>query len=239
MSDDNDTPLVTYRLDGNVAVITIDDGKANAISHVLADQLDLELSHALADDAAAIVILGRPGRFSAGFDLTIMQSGIEEARDLLRVGAELALRIYTFPIPVVLGVTGHALAMGAILLMAADVRVGTRGSFKIGLNEVAIGMPVPKFATELADDRLSRRHLNAAVNLARVYDPEGAVDAGYLDLVVDAEGLVQLTINQAHELADTLKPVGFGRTRTHLRGERAARIEAGLAADIGAFAIEG
>ena len=91
-----------------------------------------------------MAIIGRPGKFSAGFDLSVMTAGPDQARDLLRAGADLALRIYTFPIPVVLGATGHALAMGAILLMAADVRIGADGPFKVGLPEVEIGMPLPR-----------------------------------------------------------------------------------------------
>jgi enoyl-CoA hydratase len=184
------------------------------------------------------VILGRPGKFSAGFDLTTMRAGVGEARDLLRVGAELALRIYTFPVPVVLGVTGHALAMGAIFLLAADTRIGAAGEFKIGLNEVAIGMPVPMFATELASDRLSRRHLTAAVNHARIYDPVGAIDAGYLDEVVSLEDVEQATIDHALLLAGTLTPGGFRQTRTNLRGEQAERVRAGLASDVAAFVVE-
>jgi enoyl-CoA hydratase len=229
---------VTYELDGSVAVIRIDDGKANAISHAIAAELDRGLTQAETDAAGAVVIAGRPGRFSAGFDLTVMRSGIDEARDLLRVGAELALRIYTFPAPVVLGVTGHALAMGAILLLAADTRIGATGEFKIGLNEVAIGMPVPRFATELARDRLSPRHLTAAVNHARIYDPTTAVEAGYLDEVVSPDDVEQAALDHAGTLATTLTPAGFRRTREHLRGERAERVRAGLAADIAAFVVE-
>ena len=173
--------LVGYSFADGVAVLRMDDGKANAISHEMANALEQRLDQALGDGAGAIVISGRPGRFCAGFDLPTMQAGVDEARELLRVGADLALHLYTFSTPVVLAVTGHALAMGAILLMASDLRIGAAGSFKIGLNEVRIGMPVPRFATELADDRLSRRHVDAAVNLATIYDPTGAADAGFLD----------------------------------------------------------
>jgi enoyl-CoA hydratase len=236
MSDDT-TELATYRLEGSVAVITMDDGKANAISHEMADQLDAAVNRATTDGARAVVIAGRPGRFCAGFDLPTMQASPESARDLLRVGAEFALRLYTFDAPVLLAVTGHALAMGAILLMSTDVRIGAAGSFKIGLNEVGIGMPVPRFATALADDRLSRRHLDAAVNLATVYDPNGAVDAGYLDEVVDPDAVITTTIERATVLAEGLHAVPFALTRENRRGAVAARIRAGLAADVEQFSI--
>ena len=171
MSEGQDV-LVNYELDGLVAVVQLDDGKANAISHEMADQINAALDRAERDGARAVVIVGRPGKFCAGFHLPTMQASVESARDLLRVGGDLAVRLFLFPAPVVLAVTGHALAMGAILLMATDVRIGASGDFKIGMNEVGIGMPVPRFATELADDRLSRRHLDAAINLATIYDPD-------------------------------------------------------------------
>jgi enoyl-CoA hydratase len=230
---------VRYRLEGQVAVVRMDDGKANAISHEMATALETALDAAERDGARAVVLAGRPGRFCAGFDLATMQSGVGEARDLLRVGAELALRLYTFPMPVVAAVSGHALAMGAILLMTTDVRIGAAGDFKLGLNEVRIGMPVPRFATELADDRLSRRHLDQAVNLATIYDPAGAVDAGFLDTTVDAAEVDDVARGRAAELAGDLHTVPFALTRENRRGDAAARCRAGLAADVERFTVEG
>lgn len=238
MSDTADE-LVRYAFDDGVAVIRLDDGKANAISHEMANQINRALDQAEADGARAVVIGGRPGRFCAGFDLPTMRSGVEEARDLLRVGADLALRLYLFPTPVVLAVSGHALAMGAILLMATDLRIGAAGAFKIGLNEVGIGMPVPRFATELADDRLSRRHLDAAVNLATIYDPDGATDAGYLDVVVDPSEVDALALARATELAAALHATPFITTRENRRAEPAARIRAGLSSDLEQFVVAG
>jgi enoyl-CoA hydratase len=234
---DASVDLVRYSLDDQVAVLHIDDGKANALSHQMIGAINAQLDQAEANSARAVVMVGRPGRFCAGFDLETMRAGPSEARDLLRVGAELALRLYLFPAPVVLAVTGHALAMGAILLMASDVRVGAAGDFKIGLNEVRIGMPVPRFATELADDRLSRRHLDHAVNLAGIYDPAIAVDVGYLDVVVDPTDVERVAMERAGELAPALFAEPFAMTRQNRRGATAERIEAGLSSDVEMFAI--
>jgi len=230
-------PSVSYELVDDVAVVRIDDGKANAISHALADQLVAAVDRGIGE-AKALAILGRPGRFSAGFDLATMRSGASEARDLLRVGAELGLKLYEAPVPVVLGATGHALAMGAILLLCGDVRIGTAGEFKLGLNEVAIGMPVPRFVIELARDRLTPRQLGAAVNLARVYDPEGAVEAGWLDEVVPPEIIEASTIARAAELAAYVRSGGFTLTRQYLRGPVAARARDGLTQDLTTFTVE-
>ena len=229
---------VTYELDGNVAIIRFDDGKANVLTHDALSTIQSLLTKAEGDEAKAVAIIGRPGKFSAGFDLAVMGAGPDQARDLLRAGADLALRIYTFPMPVLLGATGHALAMGAILLMAADVRIGADGPFKVGLPEVEIGMPMPLFAVEFARDRLSKRHFLSAVAHAVITDPAGAVEVNFLDRVVAPDDVEAETIAAAHELADRLRSRAFVLTRETTRVATARSIQAGLDADMAAFEIE-
>ena len=215
---------VTQARDGDVAVIRLDDGKANALGFDALDGLLAALDDAA--DAKAVCIVGRPGRFSAGFDLDVMRS--ERAPELMMKGSDLALRLVAHPAPVVLGVTGHALAMGAVLLLTADWRVGAEGDYKLGLNEVRIAMFVPGFAVDLADDRLSRRHLTEAVQLAEVYDPQGALAAGFLD-EVDALGRVEdRAIERATAWAAELDPEAFARTREITRGPLLAKLKASL-----------
>ena len=131
--DTDSYQTVRHEISGAVAVVRIDDGKANAISHAVIDGLNAALD-AAERQAGAVVIIGREGKFSAGFDLSVIKQGPDAAVGLLKAGAALALRIYEHPQPVVMGCTGHALAMGAILLMAADIRIGSTGPAKIGLN---------------------------------------------------------------------------------------------------------
>jgi len=228
---------VTYELNDRVALITIDDGKANAISHDIANGIHEALEQARRE-AAAVVLAGRPGRFSAGFDLSVMTSSPEAARNLLKAGAEIAIEIHEFPMPVVVASTGHALAMGAILLMAADTRIGADGNYKIGLNEVAIGMPVPKFAVELARTSLSISAFTAAVNHATVYDPAGAVVAGYLDQVVADDEVISTALTHAAELAERLDPNAFALTRANCRGASLELIQSGLTNDIASFVVK-
>jgi len=228
---------VTYELRDRVALITIDDGKANAISHDIAAGVHDALEQAKSE-AGAVVLTGRPGRFSAGFDLSVMTSSPEAARNLLKAGADIAIEIHEFPMPVIIASTGHALAMGAILLMSADVRIGAEGNFKIGLNEVAIGMPVPKFAVELARTSLSNAAFTAAVNLATVYDPAGAVVAGYLDQVVADDAVLATALAHAAELAERLDTDAFALTRKNCRGASLNLIRSGLAADIATFVVK-
>jgi enoyl-CoA hydratase len=231
------TNVLQYEQRGDVAVLTVDDGKANALSHDLITALHGALDQAQAD-AAAVVFVGRPGRFCAGFDLSVMQGGPDVVRALVKAGAELFVRIYEFPQPVVAACTGHALAAGAIWLMAADLRIGAAGSFKIGLNEVSIGMPVPVFATELARDRLSPRHLGAATVLATIYDPAAAVEVGYLDVVVEPDAVVETAITRADTLAQGLRRGAFATSKANLRTATTTTIRASLDADIAAFTVE-
>jgi enoyl-CoA hydratase len=231
------SPAVTLELDGDVAVIRLDDGKANALTHEIIDSLRQAVDVARTE-TNAIALVGREGKLlSAGFDLTAMRSGPNQARDLMGAGAELGIALFDCPIPVVLGVTGHALAMGAILLFCADVRIGAEGDYKIGMNEVAIGMPVPRFAITLADARLDRRALNRAVNLAGVFDPTEAIAIGYLDEVVAPEAVASAAISRAHELASSLHRGAFRLTREYLRGATAQSARRDLDEDIKTFTV--
>lgn len=215
---------VTREQRGDVAVIRVDDGKANALGFEVLDGLLGALDDA--GEAKAVCIVGRPGRFSAGFDLSVMRS--ERAPELMVRGSDLALRLLQHPAPVVLGVTGHALAMGAVLLLTADWRVGAAGDFKLGLNEVRIGLFVPGFAVALADDRLAKGHFTEAVQLAEVYDPEGARAAGFLDEVVDADAVEERAVQRAAAWAADLDPKAFARTREIVRGDLLARLDTWL-----------
>lgn len=222
--------LVRYDLDGDVAVLRLDDGKANALGPPMIEALNAALDRA-AKEAGAVLMVGREGRFSAGFDLGVMQQGAEAGRALVTSGAKLAVRIARHPTPVVLAATGHALAMGAVLLAAADLRLGAAGNFKIGFNEVAIGMITPIFLLEFARERLSKRHLYRATVLAEIYAPEDAVDAGFLDRLVAPEDLVTTAMEEARRLAQ-LPRGAFVGTRRLVREKTLAGIEATLADDI-------
>lgn len=220
---------IRYDLRGEVAVITLDDGKANAIAHETIAGIHDGLDRA-EREARAVLLAGRPGRLSAGFDLATMRGGPEQVRGLVEAGARMLLRLYTHPRPVVVACTGHALAAGAILLLAADVRIGARGDFKIGLNEVAIGLTLPVFAVELARERLSKRHFTAAATQARIFDPEAAVDAGFLDRVEAAEAVLEAAHAEAARLAALSE--AFGHTKDNERGRAVKFIEDTLAEDM-------
>lgn len=222
-----------YDLRDNVAVLRMDDGKVNALSHGMMDALGGAFERA-EKEAAAVLLTGREGRLCGGFDLSAMGGGPESASKLVLAGAELLLRIYEHPRPVVVACNGHALAAGAILLLVADLRIGSRGSFKIGLNEVSIQMTLPVFGMELARARLSKRHFSKAVTQAQIYDPEAAVDAGYLDRTAAPEELFDSALAETRRLAVLPHPA-FRNTKQRERNATVRRIRATLHEDIAAI----
>lgn len=211
--------------DDQIAVVTLDDGKANAMSTAVVHGLDATLDRAKSDAARALVITGRPGKFSAGFNLDEMTASLESMRALVGLGARWMLRLYGYGMPTVAAGTGHALAGGALTLLSCDVRLGADLPAKIGLSEVAIGMPLPKFAVELARDRLVREAFGPATIGAQIYDPAGAAQVGYLDRVVPEADLLDAAMAEARRLAE-LRTGAYAVTKTNARG---AMIEACLA----------
>ena len=225
---------LNYELDGKVAVISIDDGRANAIGHDLIDDMNAALERS-EKEARALMIIGRPGRFSAGFDLSVMTGSVDGMQNLVKAGADMLVRLYMHPQPVVAACTGHALAAGALMLLVSDTRIGVKGDFKVGLNEVAIGMGLPIFGVEFARDRLSKRHLTAAVSQGTVYSPEEACDVGFLDTVVAEEALIDTARSEARRLAQ-LATGAVALTKITLRGKTADYINATLEEDIASLA---
>lgn len=227
-----DTP-VSYTLEGSTAVVRMDDGKANALNDTTIDALRDALARA-EREAAAIVLAGRTERFSAGFDLRVMMSGPDAARALLRRGADLLMALYGTPLPLVIACTGHALAGGALMVLTGDVRIGAEGAYKLGLNEVSIGMPVPALAMELARDRLLPTELPRATLLGTIYTPEEAARIGYLDATAPAGEVLARALAEAARLGQLARPA-YAATKDRLRGRTIAHIRATLEADLSAL----
>ncbi|HUW03942.1 MAG TPA: crotonase/enoyl-CoA hydratase family protein [Acidimicrobiales bacterium] len=225
----SDSP-VTTTIEEGVAAIRLDDGKANAVSHAVIDAVHAALDQATAD-AEAVCIIGRDGKFSAGFDLSVMTQGADATRGLVGAGGELLMRIYGHPQPTVAAVTGHALAAGALLVLSCDTRIGADVPAKIGLNETAIGMGLPRYAVELARDRLSKRHFTRATVQAEIYSPVTAVDAGYLDQVVTLDELEDAAIGAARRLGQ-FSTSAYGLTKSQGRRAIIDEVLAGLGADM-------
>jgi enoyl-CoA hydratase len=227
--------LVRYEVRDRVAVVTISNGKANALSPEVISQLDAALTRA--EDAGeeqvgAVLITGAPGMFSGGFDLKVMRSSAGAAGKLVTDGGELITRCFGSEIPVVIACSGHAVAAGALMLFGADERIGASGAFRIGLIETEIGLVLPQWAAEFARERLSPRQLQIATVGAKMYDPAGALEAGYLDAVVDPDLLESTALAAAGRWAKLPRGAYRGQVRMN-RGAVLGRLADAIAHDRG------
>jgi enoyl-CoA hydratase len=231
MSDSPSTAVSVDEADG-VIIVHLDDGKVNALSFATMQAITDALDRAEADPSiGALVLHGREGKFCAGFDLGVMRGGdVQQVIRLVSDGGELVRRLYGSPVPIVASCTGHALAAGALLLLACDVRVGADIDCKVGLNEVAIGMVLPGWALTIAEERLSRRHLQRSVANAVVTDGRGAVDVGFLDEVVPESEVLATATARAKELA-ALSGRAYAGTVLALRGPVLERMATQITAD--------
>ena len=223
--------MVRYQVHENIAVVTIDDGKANAVSFKFVEGVNAALDQAV-EDKAVVILTGRPGKFSAGFELSVVTKGGEAAVKLVRAGGELAVRLLGFPAPVIVACNGHCMASGALLLLSTDYRIGVQGNYKIGTNEVAIGMPLPCFGVELARFRLSPIHFSRAMANAEIYTPQGAVEAGFLDVVVPEERLMETAMESAQALAK-LDMAAHYETKLRVRKEAIGIVDKAIEKEFG------
>jgi len=221
--------LATYELRDGVGIITLDDGKANAISLVMQAAINAGLDQA-EKDKVPVIFTGRPGFLSAGFDLKTLAASGQPAVDMLNGGMELAIRLLSFPTPVVAACPGHAIAMGVFLLLSCDYRIGINGNYKYTANEVAIGMAMPFSAIEILRQRVTPAALNRAVLLAEVFTPENAVQNGFLDAVVDESELMNAALAFAKSTS-ALNATAHAVSKKRLRASVIAAMLEGLIKD--------
>lgn len=175
--------LISYQIEDGIATLTLANGKVNALSPAMFDELNAALDRA-EQDRAVVILTGQPGILSGGYDLKVMTSGPQNAMALVATGSRFTRRMLAHPFPIIVACPGHAIAKGAFLLLAADYRIGAEGAFNIGLNEVQIGMTMHHAGIELARDRLGKAAFQRSVINGELFDPLGALQAGFLDRVV-------------------------------------------------------
>ncbi|KQB53821.1 enoyl-CoA hydratase [Pseudomonas endophytica] len=191
--------LIAYHQEDGIATLTLSNGKVNAISPDVIAAFNAALDQA-EQDRAVVIITGQPGILSGGYDLKVMTAGPEQAIELVKQGSTLAQRLLAHPFPVVIACSGHAVAKGAFLLLSVDYRIGVEGPFSIGLNEVQIGMTMHHAGIELARDRLRKSAFHRSVINGEMFNPNTAVDAGFLDVVVKPEALQATALEAARQL---------------------------------------
>ena len=221
--------LVAYSLEDGIATLTLNNGKVNAFSHELITEFNRRLDQAQAD-GAIVIVTGQPGILSGGYDLKVMMAGPQAAIDLVSAGSALARRMLAHPQPIIVACPGHAVAKGAFVLLSADYRIGVEGPFTIGLNEVKIGMTMHHVGITIAQDRLTKPAFQRAVINAEMFTPQGAVAAGFLDLVVAPEQL----LTAAREVAQQLKKLNmtaYKNTKLKVRKTLLETLDAAIAQD--------
>ena len=221
---------VTYEVTDSIATITMDDGKVNVLSPDMLGEINVALDQAVTD-GAVVVLTGRDGIFSAGFDLKVLGAGGTDAIAMLRAGFELSERLLSFPTPVVVACPGHAMAMGVFLLLSGDYRIGAAGPYRFRANEVAIGMTMPRAAVEILRQRLTPAAFTRATLLSETFTPENAIEAGLVDRVVDTIELLDVAHGAAAEFA-TLDMRAHSASKLRAREETLRAIRAGFDADM-------
>jgi len=222
---------VSYEHSDGISTITMDDGKANAMSVPMMQAINAALDQA-EEQGAVTILTGRDGIFSAGFDLAVFKQGMEPLMEMLRVGARLTERLLSFPFPVIAACSGHGIAMGSFLLMSTDVRIGVEGPFRIGMNEVAIGMTLPYFAVEIARHRLAPTFFDRAAILAEMYSPQEAITPGFLDRVVSPDQLLSTARETAAALAKLDMPA-HAATKLRVRGAALEALRQAITSEFG------
>jgi len=219
--------VATLTNDENVSIITLDDGKVNVFSPTMIEEVS-NLLDKVPTNKGSLLIVGREGIFSAGFDLKVLMSGdAEKAVGMLRSGFEMLSRIFSFPRPIVAACSGHAIALGAFLLCSCDYRVGIKGKFQIGANEVRNNMIVPTPILELAKFKLAKNHKQRALLNGEMYSIEDAVAPGYLDEVVEPDKLIETAKAKAKDLA-TLGHPFYHQTKQLDQEEVIKKINSGI-----------
>ena len=221
---------LTYAFEDGIATIAIDDGKANVMGVSMLRALNAALDRAAADKAV-VVLQGRTGMFSAGFDLTVFKRDPQQLFEMLKAGAAITERLLSFPRPVVAVCTGPAIAMGAFLLLSTDLRIGTSPDAKIQVNEVQIGLTLPHFAIEVCRQRLSPAHFNLAAIAAVPYNQHQAVVAGFLDELTPPESLAGVLKSRTDHLRK-LDAESFTATKLRLRGPALALLRDAIERDV-------
>jgi enoyl-CoA hydratase/carnithine racemase len=209
--------MITMERRDAVTVLRMEHGKANALDVEFCREL-LERFHRLAADSTrAVVITGQGNIFSAGVDLIrVTAGGPDYVRQLLAGLHDFCETIFAFPKPLVAAINGHAIAGGFILASMADRRIMARGSGRVGIPELLVGVPFPPAPMEIMRFALPPEDLSRMMYGGSTYEPEPALDRCLVDEIVEPEELLEHAIRSAEELG-AVAPDTFRLTKAQIR----------------------
>ena len=198
--------IATLTSKDDISIITLDDGNANVFSPKMIQDVN-ECLDKVPTESGALIITGRDGMFSAGFDLKIISSGdMQATMDMSLSGFKLLSRIFSFPRPILAACSGHGIALGTFLLCCCDYRIGVKGDYMIGANEMRTNMVIPIPILELISHRVTASHKYRAILGAEMYSIQDGVEAGLIDEIVDSKDLMEAAMLKAKDLASMGHP---------------------------------
>jgi len=199
-----------------IAIWRLNHGKVNALDLELCQKLGGAFSSANDSNLRAIVLAGTGRTFCAGVDLfRVVNGGSEYIRLFLPAFNRALEQIFTCPIPVVVAISGHAIAGGCILACAGDVKIAASGNGKIGIPELKVGVPFPAIALEIMRSAVPE-FLSKLLTEGSTYGMNEARTLGLVDKVVEPVALLEEALAQARRLASVPK-ASFRLTKELLR----------------------
>ena len=215
--------MITLNIENDIANILIDDGRANVITKQVANDFIDALTEA-GTAAKATIIRGGGDKFSAGFDLETVKSSGQAQVEMVTAGFNLLYQLYSHPLPLIAACNGHAIGMGAFILLCSDNRIGATGDYKVGLPETAGGMPFTPLLVRVLLEELNRKFYTSAALQSQMCTPEQAVEAHFLDILVDMDKLDATAQMGASQLSQ-LPIKQYGENKLMLRRSALAEMK--------------
>ena len=207
----------------DILTIRLAHGKASALDLELAETLALAFAEAAESDAVAVILTGTGSIFSAGVDLFRLTNGGREYCDrFVPALSRLVLDLFAFPKPLVVAVNGHAIAGGCIMTLCGDYRLMASGNARIGMPELAVGVPFPPAILEIVRFCISPQYLQSLVYTAHTVPPDDALRVGFVDELVAPDALLA----RAEEIARQItagNAKNFALTKRELRDQTISR----------------
>ncbi|MBD63491.1 MAG: enoyl-CoA hydratase [Gammaproteobacteria bacterium] len=220
-------PPVTLTKDNDISIIKLDDGKANAFSYEMLVQIH-SLLEKVSRDSGALVITGREGLFSGGFDLKTFSTGdMDKISKMVQLGYRLLLELFSFERPVIAAVSGHSIALGLFVACSADYRIAIDGQYVCQANEVRNNMDIPTPIMEILKARVNKNYFYPAVFHSDSFSVQDSIAVGYIDEVIAEQDFMDRVIEKATELASLPHPF-YANTKKSAQGDIRQKISDGI-----------
>ena len=198
--------LATLKQINDISIITLDDGKANAFSYEMIATLN-DLLEQVPRDAGSLIITGREGIFSGGFDLKTLATGdMQKINQMAQLGYRLLLELFSFERPIIAAVSGHSIALGLFVTCCADYRIAIDGQYICQANEVRNHMDIPTQIMEILKARVNKNYFYPAVYHSDAYSMRDSIAVGYIDEVVPEGTFMDRVMAKAEELSSLPHP---------------------------------